>query len=74
MNPNSEGIACRTKVRYASKAQAKKSLKQLRSQGRRDLMIYECWYCDRFHLGNPPGRQTYVRSGDPKVVRDQRTG
>lgn len=58
-------IACTTKKRYPSKAQAKKSLKELKRQGRRDLVIYECWYCQQFHLGHPPGKQTYHRPGRP---------
>lgn len=74
MRPDAQDIACRTKVRYASRSQAKKSLKELRRKGRRDLMIYECWFCGLFHLGNPPGKQTYVRPGEPPVVRDRRTG
>lgn len=58
-------IACTTKRRYPSKAQAKKVLKVLHGQGRRTLMIYQCWHCEQFHIGNPPGRQTYLRPGDP---------
>lgn len=58
-------IACTTKVRYETKAQAKKHLKELRRQGRRSLVMYQCWYCEKFHLGHQPGEQTYRRSGRP---------
>lgn len=56
-------ISCATKRLYESKAQAKKSQKRLAGQGRRGLLIYECWYGDHWHLGHPPGAQTYRRSG-----------
>lgn len=64
-----EKIACRTKSgRYETKAQAKKALKQLRRQpGRRHLKIYECWHCGLFHIGQPPGHQTYRRAGRPTL-------
>lgn len=58
-------IACTTKRVYPSKAQAKKKLKELRRAGDRTLMIYQCWYCDLFHIGHPPGHQTYMRPGRP---------
>ena len=58
-------IACTTKRRYPSKAQAKKHLKKLEGWGRRGLVIYECRFCGEFHLGYPPGQQTYRRAGRP---------
>lgn len=58
-------IACATKRKYPSKAQAKKHLKVLVKQGRRGLVMYDCWWCDGYHLGYPPGQQTYKRSGRP---------
>lgn len=56
-------VACTTKVQYPSRAQAKKALKTMRRQGHTALVIYQCWHCELFHLGNPPGRQTYQRKG-----------
>lgn len=56
-------VACTTKRQYPSKAQAKKALKLLRSRGRTSLKIYQCWHCRLFHLGHPPGQQTYKRPG-----------
>lgn len=61
MNP--KDIACTTKRRYPTKSQAKKALKMLHRQGRTTLVIYQCWHCDEYHLGNPPGEQTYRRAG-----------
>lgn len=61
-------IACTTKVWYPSKHQAKKAWKRLRRQpGRRHLEWYGCHFCGLYHLGNPPGFQTYVRVGSPLV-------
>lgn len=56
-------VACTTKRRYPTKSKAKKTLKILRRQGRTGLVIYQCWHCEEFHLGYPPGQQTYRRSG-----------
>ena len=56
-------VACATKRQYPSKSQAKKSLKELRRMGRVSLAIYQCWHCELFHIGNPPGYQTYKRPG-----------
>ncbi|MEU1372021.1 hypothetical protein ABZ454_38945 [Streptomyces sp. NPDC005803] len=60
-------ISCRTKVgRYETHAEAKRAWKWLRKQpGRRHLQIYDCRHCPYFHIGNPPGHQTYMRSGHP---------
>lgn len=59
-------IACRTKVFYATHAEAKRAWKWLRKQpGRQHLELYECRHCEGFHTGNPPGHQTYRRSGHP---------
>ena len=66
---NGQDVACTTKHFYPSKSQAKKVLKVLHKRGRRSLVIYECWYCKRFHIGNPPGQQTYQRPGDPFGTR-----
>jgi hypothetical protein len=61
-----EDVSCRTKVPYASHAEAKRHWKQLRRQpGRQRLQIYECRYCPNFHIGNPFGHQTYWRPGSP---------
>lgn len=62
-----EDISCRTKSgRYETHAEAKRVWKRLRRQpGRRHLEIYDCRYCPYFHLGNPRGHQTYLRSGAP---------
>lgn len=60
-----EDVSCRTKRRYPTKSQAKKALKELHRKGRRSLVIYQCWHCERFHIGNPPGKQTYRRPGNP---------
>lgn len=60
---NGRDIACTTKRRYATRSQAKKVLKLMRRRGRRELVIYECWHCEQFHLGYPKGMQTYKRSG-----------
>lgn len=64
-SPDKRDVACTTKRYYRSKSQAKKSLKALHRQGRRALVIYDCWHCDGFHIGNPPGQQTYRRPGNP---------
>ena len=68
MTATPEDIACRTKRAYPSRHQAKEALKQLRRQGRRALAIYQCWHCGDFHLGNPPGEQTYRRPGNPPIA------
>ncbi|MHB9861906.1 hypothetical protein [Streptomyces sp. YIM S03343] len=61
-----EDISCRTKVPYETRGDAKRALKWLRRQpGRRHLQVYKCRYCPCFHIGNPPGFQTYRRSGAP---------
>lgn len=60
---NAKDVACTTKRRYASKHQAKKTLKLMHRRGRRGLVIYQCWHCELYHLGYPPGQQTYRRSG-----------
>lgn len=56
-------VFCTTKVSYPSRSQAKKAMKVLRRQGRRHLEEYQCTNCELWHLGNPPGYQTYYRSG-----------
>lgn len=60
-------IACSTKRSLRNKGFVKKKLKEMRRSGRPDLTSYECWYSPRgnehFHLGNPPGKQTYYRAG-----------
>ena len=59
-------VACNTKKLYTSKSKAKTALKALRRVGRSSLIIYPCWYSrngDHYHLGHPPGEQTYKRSG-----------
>ena len=63
-------IACGTKRLYESKAKAKTGLKEHRRGGRRTLILYGCWYSrvgEHFHLGHPPGEQTYKRAGSPLV-------
>lgn len=63
---HSRNVACATKRLYTSKAKAKASLKTLKRQGRRSLVVYACWYSrngDHYHLGHEPGEQTYYRSG-----------
>ncbi|MEU2426968.1 hypothetical protein ABZ619_39150 [Streptomyces sp. NPDC007851] len=66
--PTRRDIGCRTKVPFPTRSQAKKHWKWLRKQpGRRHLEIYECRYCPGFHVGNPPGHQTYLRAGSPYV-------
>lgn len=70
-NPYDDGghlrdIACCTKRLYETKSRAKTKLKQQRRDGRRGLVMYPCWYSrgeTHFHLGYPPGEQTYRRSG-----------
>ena len=64
---NGKDIACTTKRRYPTRSQAKKSMKLLHRQGRRSLVIYQCWHCEEFHLGHKPGEQTYKRPGRPFV-------
>ncbi|MFD0393414.1 hypothetical protein ACFQ3Z_16410 [Streptomyces nogalater] len=64
MTASDEDISCRTKVPYASHAEAKRRWKRLRRQpGRHRLVIYECRYCPNYHIGNPFGHQTYRRPG-----------
>ncbi|RPE39811.1 hypothetical protein EDD90_2829 [Streptomyces sp. Ag109_O5-1] len=61
-----EDISCRTKVPFATHSEAKRQWKWLRKQpGRQHLEIYECRYCPAYHIGNPPGFQTYRRPGSP---------
>ncbi|WP_333745782.1 hypothetical protein [Streptomyces sp. IBSBF 2950] len=63
-----EDIACNTKVGYETKSAAKRALKHLRRMpGRSRLEIYPCSFCHGFHLGNPPGFQTYRRIGQPTL-------
>lgn len=66
-----EDIACRTKRFYTTHRLAKQARKRQRGQGLRDLVIYRCWHCHQFHLGNPPGRQTYVRPGNPPIAPEE---
>lgn len=59
-------LACNTKRLYTSRSRAKKSLKELKRQGRLSLVEYECRYSrngPHYHLGHLPGEQTYLRSG-----------
>lgn len=64
--PTLRDIGCRTKVPFPTRSQAKKHWKWLRRQpGRRHLEIYECRYCPQWHVGNPPGYQTYWQPGSP---------
>lgn len=57
-------LACATKVRHPSRSAAKKALKAVkRSRNARHLAVYDCWYCDGFHVGNLPGHQTGARKG-----------
>lgn len=67
MTPTDDAaVSCRTKTPYTTYAAAKRAWKQLRRQpGRRHLEIYKCRHCPRFHIGNPPGHQTYMRAGHP---------
>ena len=64
---NLRDIACTTKRRSPSKAAAKRKLKELHRAGRREIVMYECWYSERgkphFHHGHEPGKGTYYRSG-----------
>jgi hypothetical protein len=61
-----EDVSCRTKVPYATYSEAKRAWKHLRKQpGRHHLEIYDCRYCPHWHIGNPPGHQTYRRAGSP---------
>jgi len=77
MNPATDSgvnVSCRSKVRYATRAQAKRSLKEMRRRpGGRHLQIYECKHCPNFHIGNPPGHQTYMRPGAPYTTGRTRT-
>jgi len=64
-----EDIVCTTKVTYYSRSQAKRAWKRLRRQpGRRHLERYRCSFCHFWHLGNPPGHQTYIRKGLPTLT------
>lgn len=60
-------IACSTKRALRNRGYVRKKLKEMRRAGRPDLVSYKCWYSRRdaehFHLGNPPGKQTYYRAG-----------
>jgi hypothetical protein len=61
-----QDISCRTKVAYATHSEAKRHWKRLRRQpGRQHLEIYKCRHCPNYHIGNPPGHQTYRRAGSP---------
>lgn len=66
-NGASRDVACNTKRVLPSKSFAKKKLKEMRRAGRRELVIYPCWYSpsddQHYHLGHPPGSQTYHRAG-----------
>jgi hypothetical protein len=64
-----ERVSCRTKVWFITHSEAKRNLKWLRRQpGRQHLQIYECRYCPNYHIGNPPGYQTYRRPGSPNLT------
>lgn len=63
MSQQAKDVACGTKRRFPTKSQAKKALKELHRQGRRGLVMYECWHCNQWHHGYPPGEATYRRSG-----------
>lgn len=60
-------IACHTKRYYRSMSAAKKKLKEMRRDGRRGLVIYQCWYADEetphWHLGHPNGTSNHLRPG-----------
>lgn len=44
--------ACKNKVRYDSRSEAKKARRRTPSSGH--LTIYPCPFCDFFHLGHLP--------------------
>lgn len=68
--PSDQDISCRTKAWFPTRSQAKKVWKRLRRQpGRRHLQRYPCRYCPGWHIGNPPGHQTYLRPGSPFTTR-----
>lgn len=63
----SKDIAHSTKYAHRSRAEAKRTSKDLRGLGRKGLDVYRCWYSHpgdyHYHLGHPPGLQTYIRPG-----------
>ena len=58
---NEYEVACHRKVRHLSRALAKKHASSLRRGGGPHLRPYRCHYCGQWHLGNPPGKATYLR-------------
>lgn len=62
-------VAHSTKRVLMTERLAKKKQKELRGKGQRSIQYYECWYSNpesgpHFHMGNPPGFQTYARPFD----------
>ncbi len=60
-------VACTTKRTLWSKSSAKRKVKEMRKIGRQSIEEYKCPYSERdkphYHLGHPPGHQTYRRPG-----------
>lgn len=46
--------ACESKNRYATRAEAEENLAWCEHQGKRGLSIYQCPYCDGWHLTSHP--------------------
>lgn len=45
---------CESKNRYATRGEAEENLAWCERQGKRGLQIYECPYCDGWHLTSHP--------------------
>jgi len=60
--------SCYRKVRYATRAIAKRHAKMCDLKGLRQLSPYKCQYCQQWHLGHRAGEATYRRGANGEAV------
>lgn len=58
---NEYEVACFAKARHIRRSHAKKHASRIRREGGPNLRPYQCRYCNQWHLGNAPGKATYLR-------------
>lgn len=63
---DAEYFACKRKIAYASRANARLELKKMLKKGKKGsrLNVYQCSYCGWFHIGNNPKKRR--KYGGPK--------
>jgi hypothetical protein len=44
---------CTTKTQYIKRKQAKDALALMNRRGRLGMVVYNCPYCGRYHIGHP---------------------